>query len=219
MYTPAHFAETRPEVMHALMAAHPLGTLVTLTSGGLVANHIPFEIDPTATSAAPQGTLRAHVARANPAWKDFNRDIDALVVFQGPQSYITPTWYVDAKPATGKVVPTWNYCVVHAHGPLRVFDDRDWLHAQLERLVRRHESERATPWHLSDAPPDFIEKQIAAIVGIEIPLTRLEGKWKVSQNRNDQDRAGIVAGLSAAPADDAAAMASLVRQRGAAPAG
>lgn len=211
MYTPAHFAETRLDVMHALIAAHPLGTLVTLTPTGLDANHIPFEIDPTATAAAPHGTLRAHVARANPVWRDTAAGVDALVIFQGPQAYITPTWYVETKPAGGKVVPTWNYCVVHAHGPLIVRDDPTWLRGQLERLVRRHESTRPTPWHVSDAPDDFIAKQIAAIVGIEIPITRLAGKWKVSQNRSPADRAGVVAGLAAAGDEEAAAMAELVQ--------
>lgn len=213
MYTPAHFAETRLDVMHALIAAHPLGTLVTLTSAGLDANHIPFEIDPAPSAAAPHGTLRAHVARANPVWQDFSRDVDVLVVFQGPQAYITPTWYVETKPAGGKVVPTWNYCVVHAHGPLIVRDDPAWLRGQLERLVHRHESTQPAPWHLADAPADFIEKQIAAIVGIEIPITRLSGKWKVSQNRSPADRAGVATGLRASRAADAAAMADLVQRK------
>jgi transcriptional regulator len=210
MYTPAHFEETRTDVMQRLIAAHPLGTLVTLTSHGLDANHIPFEVA-TDISAGPQGALRAHVARANPVWKDFSRELDVLVVFQGPQTYITPTWYVETKPASGMVVPTWNYCVVHAHGPLRVMDDRTWLRAQLEQLVRRHEGTRAAPWHISDAPAEFIEKQLAAIVGIEIPITRLTGKWKVSQNRNQNDRAGVSAGLRTEIATpDASAMAEMV---------
>jgi transcriptional regulator len=213
MYNPAHFEESRTEIMHTLINAHPLGTLVTLTSTGLDANHIPFEIG-TEPSDGVHGTLRAHVARANPVWKNFLPEVDALAVFQGPQAYITPTWYVETKPETGKVVPTWNYCVVHAHGPLRIRDDRDWLRAQIERLVRRHESTQTKPWHVSDAPSDFVEKQLAAIVGIEIPIARLIGKWKVSQNRNDADRAGVVAGLSTHESADSRAMAGLVRTRG-----
>jgi len=213
MYNPAHFEETRTEILHTLIDAHPLGTLVTLTSTGLDANHIPFEVA-TDAAAGPLGTLRAHVARANPVWKDFSRDVDVLVVFQGPQAYITPTWYVATKPQTGNVVPTWNYCVVHAHGRLRVHDDRDWLRGQLERLVRRHESPQPKPWHISDAPADFVEKQLAAIVGIEIPIARLSGKWKVSQNRNDGDRAGVVEGLAATPNPESRAMAGLVATRG-----
>lgn len=214
MYNPAHFEETRTEVLHSLIGAHPLGALVTLTSTGLDANHIPFEVAMDAT-AGPIGTLRAHVARANPVWKDFSPDVDALVVFQGPQAYITPTWYVATKPETGKVVPTWNYCVVHAHGRLRVIDDRDWLRAQIDRLVRRHESAQPKPWHVSDAPTDFVEKQLAAIIGIEIPIARLVGKWKVSQNRNDADRAGVVTGLSNGNIPESLAMAEWVRTRGA----
>ena len=217
MYTPAHFAETRPEVLHTLIAAHPLGTLVTLGSAGLDANHIPFEIDPTPTPAAPLGTLRAHVARANPVWKDFRPDLDSLVIFQGPQAYISPTWYVESKPAHGKVVPTWNYCVVHIHGPLRAVDDRNWLRGQLDRLVHRHEAAQPKPWHIADAPPNFIEQQIAAIVGIEIPIARLVGKWKVSQNRPHGDRPGIVDGLARQGTDAATAMASLVQERNSAP--
>lgn len=211
MYTPAHFAETRPAVLHALIADHPLGALVTLGAAGLDANHLPFELDPTPTPAAPCGTLRAHVARANPLWHDHALDRDVLVIFQGPQAYITPSWYAESKPAHGKVVPTWNYCVVHAHGPLRVIDDPAWLHAQIGRLVARHEGTRTAPWHITDAPADFIAKQVAAIVGIEIPVTRLAGKWKVSQNRPVADRAGVAAGLAAEPVPAAAAMAALVR--------
>lgn len=211
MYSPAHFTETRREILHGLIASHPLGALVTLTSSGLDANHIPFELDPVPTPSAPHGTLRAHVARANSVWRDASAAHDALVIFQGPQTYITPSWYVETKPASGKVVPTWNYCVVHAHGPLRVIDDREWLRAQIEALVRRHEATQPNPWHVSEAPADFIEKQLAAIVGLEIPLTRLAGKWKVSQNRSAADRAGIVTGLAAHPAPDAPGMAALVR--------
>jgi transcriptional regulator len=213
MYNPAHFEETRRDVLHGLIATHPLGALVTLGSGGIDANHIPFEIA-AETGDGPHGTLRAHVARANPVWQNLS-DVEALVIFQGPQCYITPTWYTETKPAGGKVVPTWNYCVVHAHGPLRAIDDRDWLRAQIERLVRRHESTQAAPWHISDAPSDFIEKQLTAIVGIEISITRLTGKWKVSQNRGETDRTGIADGLIAQSGNPEDAMAKLVGNRGA----
>lgn len=212
MYTPAHFAEDRPEVLQAFIDAHPLGTLVTLTPAGLDANLIPFEFDPTPSALGPHGTLRAHVARANPVWRDLATEVEALVVFQGPQAYVTPSWYVETKPATGKVVPTWNYCVVHAHGPLRAIDDRDWLRGQVERLVRRHESSRPTPWHVSDAPADYIEKQLAAIVGIEIPLTRLSGKWKTSQNRPVADQTGVVTGLLSEENTSAQTMGKIMRK-------
>ena len=174
MYNPAHFEETRTDVLHGLIATHPLGALVTLTSTGLDANHIPFELAP---EAGPLGTLRGHVARANPVWKNFSATVDALVIFQGPSAYITPTWY-ESKQEHGKVVPTYNYCVVHAHGPLRVIDDPVWLRAMVDRLTQRFESRRAAPWKIADAPPDFIEKQLAAIVGIELPLTRLCGQME-----------------------------------------
>lgn len=210
MYTPAHFAETRPEVLRGLIEHHPLGVLVTLTSAGLEANHLPFEY---AASEGPHGTLRAHVARANRVWQDFSRDVDALVIFAGPSSYITPSWY-PTKAETGRVVPTYNYCTVHARGPLRIHDDREWLRAAVTRLTQRQESGQPAPWAVTDAPPDFIDQQLAAIVGLEIPLTRLEGKWKVSQNRPAQDQAGVAAGLRAQTGPEAAAMADLVRDFG-----
>ena len=205
MYVPSHFAEQRLDVLHQLMHDHPLGTLVTLTPDGLDACHIPFEIAP-ASADAPHGTLRAHIARNNPLWRTASTALDALVVFQGPQAYITPSWYAE-KQASGKVVPTYDYAPVHAYGPLRIIDDAAWLHALLERLSRRHEATRAQPWQLGDAPPDYIEKMLAAIIGIEIPLTRVIGSWKASQNRSQADRSTIAAGLRAA---GAAAMAGLV---------
>lgn len=209
MYLPAHFEESRPEVLRALMAAHPLGALVTHTSAGLDANHLPFEF---AEEGGPLGTLRAHVARANPVWGGFSRDVDALVIFQGPQAYITPSWY-QTKKETGQVVPTYNYCVVHAHGPLLVRDDPGWVHALVARLTQRFEADRPAPWAVTDAPADFIARQVAAIVGLEIPIRRLIGKWKVSQNRPAADRTGVAEGLRAAAHPDHVAMADLVRNR------
>ena len=205
MYIPSHFVEQRLDVLHQLMHDHPLGTLVTLTPDGLDACHIPFEIAP-ASADAPHGTLRAHIARNNPLWRNASAALDALVVFQGPQAYITPSWYQE-KAVSGKVVPTYDYATVHAYGPLRIIDDAAWLHALLERLSRRHEASRAQPWQLADAPPDHIEKMLAAIIGIEIPLSRVIGSWKASQNRSQADRSTIAAGLRAA---GAAAMADQV---------
>jgi len=207
MYMPAHFEETRVEVLHRLIHEHPLAVLVTLGSSGLNANHIPLEIDP---EPAPFGTLRGHVARANPVWRDFSRDIEALTVFQGPQAYISPAWY-QTKKETGKVVPTFNYIVVHAYGSLRIIEDEAWLRSLVERLTTRHESGRAEPWKVSDAPEDFIKTQLRAIVGIEMPVTRLVGKWKVSQNRPAVDREGVVRGLSAMKDANASAMSRLVK--------
>ena len=186
MYSPSHFDETRPALLQELIARHPLGTLVTQGAEGLSADHIPFELC-APNADAPLGVLRAHVARANPLWR---RSGAALVVFQGPSAYVSPALYED-KPISGKVVPTWNYMAVHAHGPLRAIDDPVWLLALLERLTQQHEATRAAPWSVHDAPREFIDKLLGAIVGIEIPLQRMQGKWKVSQNRSLHDRQAV----------------------------
>lgn len=204
MYLPAHFEEDRTEVLHQLIRDHPFGMLVTLGQGGLNANHIPFELDP---AAGPFGTLRAHVARANPVWRDFNAELDVLAVLQGAQSYISPSWY-PGKQENGKVVPTWNYIVVHAYGPMRVVEDPGWLRGLVHRLTERHEAGKAQPWKVADAPAEYIEKMLSAIVGIEIPITKLTGKWKLSQNRSEADRDGVRHGLRGMDNSDAAAMAS-----------
>ena len=206
MYMPAHFEESRMDVLQALVRAHPLGTLVTMTAAGLEANHLPFQIDP---DPAPFGTLRGHVARANRVWRDYSPGIDALAVFSGPHAYVSPGWY-PSKRESGKVVPTWNYAVVHAHGPLRIVDDREWLRAFVTGLTTRHESTRDQPWQVSDAPPDYIDQMLGAIVGIEIPISRIAGKWKVSQNRAPRDREGVAAGLLQAGGEEAMAMAQMV---------
>lgn len=210
MYLPAHFAEPTVATMHQLIEAHPLGLLVTLNDDGLNGNHVPFEIDP---NPAPHGTLRAHVARANPVWREADRQsIEPLVVFHGPRYYVTPSWY-PSKAATGQVVPTYNYVVVHAYGRLRAIEDRDWLAGLVDRLTRRHEASLPTPWQVTDAPPDYIDKMLAAIVGLELTITRLVGKWKLSQNRSATDRAGVVQGLAAAADDDAREMARWMTRR------
>jgi len=193
MYLPAHFAESRPQVLRDFIAAQPLGLLVTQNrAGGIDANSVPFFLD--AGDEASPGVLRAHVARANPLWKEARDDVDALVVFQGPQGYVSPAWY-PSKAEHGKVVPTWNYLMVQARGRLRAVDDKAWLRAFVTRLTDHHEGSRAAPWAVTDAPADFIEATLGAIVGIEIPLSSLVGKWKVSQNRSAADRAGVAAGL------------------------
>jgi transcriptional regulator len=208
MYLPKHFQETRVQILHDLIRAHPLGALVVLTGRGLDANHIPFEVDP---DPAPFGTLRGHIARANPLWRDGSRDVEALVIFQGAGTYISPAWY-RTKSETAKVVPTWNYAVVHAHGAVQFIDDRAWLRAFVERLTDRHEAARPDSWRVTDAPAEYIEKQLGAIIGLEIPITRLIGKWKVSQNRPAPDRDGVVEGLLREGGHSAAAMAKLVRE-------
>lgn len=212
MYQPAHHREDRLDVQHALIRAHPFGTLVTLGSEGIVANSIPFIVQP----GGQYGVLRGHVARANTQWRDFNSAVDALVVFQGSDTYITPSWY-ETKRETGKVVPTWNYVTVHAWGPMRTTDDPDWLAEQIDSLTRHLEGLRPEPWRVSDAPNAFIAAQLKGIVGIEIPISRIEGKWKVSQNRPEADRRGVVDGLTAGGSADDLAMAELVANRGALP--
>jgi transcriptional regulator len=193
MYIPNHFNEARPDMLQALIAAYPLGTVVMHGEAGLTADHIPFEYSPPA-EGAPFGVLRAHVARANPLWR---RDGEpTLVVFQGPEGYISPSLY-EEKPKSGKVVPTWNYAVAHAHGVLRAIDDPLWLQALLERLTAHHEAGRPRPWAVADAPADFIATMRRAIVGIEIVLTRLEGKFKLSQNRPAADQRAVAGELPA----------------------
>ncbi len=211
MYLPAHFEEARTDVLQALIRSHPLGTLVTLdAAGALQANPIPFLIEP---GPLGHGTLRGHVARANPLWRDTREDVDALVVFQGAQSYVSPGWY-PSKAEHGKVVPTWNYIVGQARGRLRAVDDPVWLRALVTRLTERFESALPTPWAVGDAPGDYIELMLRAIVGIEIELAGLVGKWKVSQNRSAADRQGVAAALAALPGDaQAAAMAVEVARR------
>jgi transcriptional regulator len=206
MYLPKQFDEPRVAVMHELIRAQPLATLVTVSASGLNANHLPFYLT---ASPAPFGTLQGHVARANPLLNDLDSASEVLAVFHGPDAYITPAWYA-SKPHTGKVVPTWNYAVVHAYGILRIIDDPAWLRAQLDALTAHNEAAFATPWAVSDAPPDFIDKISGNIVGIEMIITRLIGKWKVSQNQPPHNQASVIAGLNAQGSDAAAAMAALV---------
>lgn len=208
MYVPKHHEESEISVLHALITAHPLGTWVTQGDAELITNHIPFLLDP---GRGANGTLVGHVARANPVWQSFSTTMNSVVVFQGAEKYITPSWYA-AKQAHGKVVPTWNYAVVHAHGLPRAIEDRNWLLDLLNRLTNLHEAEHAVPWKVADAPADFIERLLPTIVGIEIPIARLVGKWKVSQNRPDADKLTIVAGLLARDDEQSRQMAALVGQ-------
>ncbi len=208
MYVPKHFDEPRVEVLHELIRARPLSTLVTLSSSGLNANHIPLHLS---AHPAPLGTLRGHVARANPIWSTLDTSVEALAIFHGPDAYITPSWYA-TKAETGRVVPTWNYAVAHAYGTLRVIDDAAWLRTHLETLVAQQEAAFAEPWHLSDAPHDFTEALIETVVGIEIVITRLQGKWKASQNQPAQNRAGVIRGLEQNGSAEALEMAALIER-------
>jgi transcriptional regulator len=216
MYQPAHFVESRPEVLHRLVQEHPFGLLVTQDAKGITANSVPFFLDPD--PAGGPGVLRAHVARANPVWKEARSDVESLVVFQGAQGYVSPAWY-PSKAEHGKVVPTWNYVIVQGRGSVRFIEDAGWLRAFVTRLTDHHEGERAardgaTAWAVTDAPADYVDTMLRAIVGVEVVLTSLVGQWKVSQNRARADRDGVAAALSQAPGSDAAAMAEAVRDAG-----
>ena len=208
MYVPAHFKEDRIEVLHEAIRAIALGTLVTAGANGLEATHAPMLIDAT---PAPFGTLLGHVARANPHWRSVAGEAKALAIFLGPEAYISPGWY-PTKQQTGKVVPTWNYVAIHATGKLRFFDDAERLRAIVTRLTDTHEAPRAEPWQVTDAPPDYVDAMLKAIVGFELVIETLEGKWKMSQNRPPQDRAGVVDGL--AREGGPAAVAAIVAERG-----
>ncbi len=202
MYMPAAFREDRLDVLHAAVRAAGLATLVTLTDDGLIASHVPLLLD---TEPAPYGTLIGHIARPNPQAARGVAGVQALAIFQGPDAYITPNWYA-TKREGGKVVPTWNYVAVHAYGPIRFFDDPARLLEIVTRLTERHESPRAEPWAVADAPADFLAGMLRGIIGFEIPIARLEGKWKMSQNRPPADRAGVITGLTAEARENVAAL-------------
>lgn len=203
MYVPPAFAENRLPVLFDAIRRAGLATLVTLGSEGLEATPVPLLLD---AAEGERGTLYGHLSRGNPQWRRADGRVEALVMVQGPDAYVTPSWY-PAKAETGKAVPTWNYVAVHAHGPLEVFEDAGRLRAVVARLSDRHEAGRADPWSVDDAPADYVAAQLKGIVGIRIPITRIAGKWKASQNRTPADRAGVAAGLAA---EGQEAMAALV---------
>lgn len=190
MYLPPQFTETDETVLRALIAAHPLGLLISASQSGVLANPVPFLV------AVKDGvtTLRAHVSKANEQWRQIKDGASVLVVFQGSNTYVTPSWYA-AKAEHGKVVPTWNYVMVQARGAATVHEGADWLGQQVTELTVRHEANRPEPWKVSDAPEAFVAAQLRGIVGIEIAAAELTGKWKVSQNRQEADRRGVHAGL------------------------
>lgn len=210
MYQPPAFRETDLATQQAFIAAHPLGLLISGGAAGLLANPIPFILYP---EEGERGTLRAHLSRANPQWKVLAEAPDALIVFQGAEHYITPSWYPQ-KAVDGKVVPTWNYAMVQARGTARIIEDATWLLSNVSALTDQQEGRRTRPWAVSDAPESFIAGQLKGIVGIEIPIATLDGKFKASQNRAETDRAGVVAGLEHEADPHAGAMRELVKQRG-----
>ena len=214
MYLPAYFQESRTDVLHALMRARPLATLVTLSESGIVANHVPVE---TLPDPLPHGVLRGHVARANPLWREYRADSEALAIFQGPQAYISPSFY-PSKLETGEVVPTWDYAVVHARGTLRFVQDSVWLRALVSRLTDAHESSltdahessRRVAWKIDDAPSRYIERMLALIVGFELSIASLTGKWKLSQNHSAANRLGVATGLRATAGAEAGEVADML---------
>jgi transcriptional regulator len=208
MYIPRHNEEKRVSVLHSLIVSRPLATLVTLGSSGLFASHIPMVLE---ENDSELGVLRGHISRANTQWRDFVPTVDALAIFAGHQHYITPTWYPGTK-EHGKEVPTWNYVVVHAYGPLKTIEDEHWLLTNVEKLTNIHEAASPSPWKVSDAPEDFIKSQLKGIVGLELPIKKLEGKWKVSQNRNARDRVGVIDGLEKLNTPESRAMKALVEE-------
>ena len=206
MYIPKFNEENRLDVMHALIETQPLATLVTVSNSGLIATHLPMVL---ARSEGPHGTLRGHLSRANSQWRNLNPSIEALAIFSGAHHYISPSWYPE-KAEDGKVVPTWNYAVVHAYGPLKIIEDPAWLLSHLNTLVTQHESSFPTPWKTSDAPSDYIASQIKGIVGLELPITRIEGKWKVSQNKSERTLHAVEQGLEDLNTPEALAMRDLI---------
>lgn len=193
MYIPQHFAETRPEELHRIIREHPLGMLVTPGEAGMDADHVPFEFDP---EAGANGLLTAHVARANPLWQRCPTGTQVMVVFRGAQAYISPSWY-PSKHEAHRQVPTWNYEAVHVHGTLTVRDDERFVRGLVARLTRRHEAAEPQPWKMGDAPPDYIDSMLRNIVGIEIAVTTMTGKSKLSQNKDERDRLGAADALAA----------------------
>jgi len=209
MYTPSINAEKDIPTLRRFVQDNPLCALVTPTAAGLVASHIPMMLHEDSSGF---GTLRGHVARANSQWQQFNTSEDALAIFTGPQHYISASWY-PGKAIHGKEVPTWNYVAVHAYGRMRIVEDADWLLEHLRDLTDKNEVIAEVPWRVADAPPDFIAKLSKAIVGLELVVSRVEGKWKVSQNRNEQDATGVINGLDSLGTPSSEAMKELVSSR------
>lgn len=217
MYIPRSNAESRPEVLVEFMRAHPLAAFVSAgPAGELWATHLPVVVDPTRGS---HGVVEGHLARANPhheliraAAASGPGAAESLLIFTGPEAYVTPTWY-PAKAVDGRVVPTWNYVAVHAYGRVTLHDDPEWLLAHVSRLTDRSEATRPHAWEVTDAPADYVASNLRAIVGFELEISRLEGRWKMSQNRSDDDIDGVVEGLSASERPMDRAVAAIVEER------
>lgn len=210
MYLPQHFAQNDRTRLHELITLSPLGILITNTHAGIEANHLPFELDP---EQGTHGSLYCHVARANTVWQQANlSDADSLAIFQGPSAYISPSLYASKK-TTHEVVPTYNYAVVHVYGRIIVHDDARWLRGMVGRLTKKFEMRQETPWKMSDAPPSYIDERLKHIVGLELQITRIEGKWKMSQNRNHADQLGVIGGLMQSANKDERTVAAIMQQQ------
>jgi transcriptional regulator len=213
MYIPKAFREDRDDRLYELLEAHPFASVITAGGSGLMASHIPMALEREAIgSGRPMGLLTGHLSRANPQWRDLAENGEALAIFSGPQHYITPNWYPE-KHETGRVVPTWNYAVVHVYGRVEVVEDAEWLLAHLEGLTNVHEAKSPTPWKITDAPAEYVASQVKGIVGLRMSIERMEGKWKVSQNRAEQDRQGVAKGLGELNTPESKAMKALVEER------
>jgi transcriptional regulator len=209
MYIPRAFVEERLPVLHELIRSQPFCSLVTVGASGLFASHLPMVLH---GNQGAWGVLHGHLARANAQWRDFNPEVEALTIFSGAHHYISPSWYPE-KSEHGKVVPTWNYAVVHAYGNLRTIEKAEWLSNHLWELTSQRESAAAVPWKVTDAPAEFIESMLKGIVGLELTITRLEGKWKMSQNRSERDRRGVIRGLDDLNSPESLEMKNLVSDR------
>jgi transcriptional regulator len=209
MYIPKAFREDREERLYGLLETHPFASLITSGPSGLMASHIPMVLE---RGSFGKGLLKGHLSRANTQWRELVEQAEALAIFSGPQHYITPNWYPE-KQQTGKVVPTWNYAVVHVYGRIQVMEDAEWLMAHLEGLTSIHEAKSPVPWKITDAPANYVASQIKGIVGLQMEIERMEGKWKVSQNRSEQDRSGVAEGLDELNTAESRAMKTLVEER------
>ncbi|KQT43585.1 MULTISPECIES: FMN-binding negative transcriptional regulator [unclassified Methylophilus] len=208
MYVPQHFSEPNIDALHALMRAYPLSTLVLMSEDGLNANHIPLYLD---TANGKHGTLSGHIARANPLWKDLAANHQVLAIFHGPDAYVTPSWYA-SKAKTGMVVPTWNYVAVHAHGRAKMIENKEWLRTHLSLLTTDQEAKFEHPWLIEDAPAGFIDKLILELVGIEIEIIQLTGKWKASQNQSVENQLGVIQGLRESASLEQCEMAAIIEK-------
>ena len=209
MFQPPVFREDRIEVINEMIRTHPFASIISMQEGEIVADHIPLIMHPELSTL---GNLQGHMGRGNPIGKKLDETIEVLVIFQGPHHYITPTWY-PSKKEHEKVVPTWNYIVVHARGKIKLHDDTDWILSHLTELTHRKEGGRKEPWKVSDAPDDFISRQLRGIIGIEIEITSFQATWKTSQNKTEEDNQGVVDGLKTEKTDAATTMAACVYER------